>query len=44
MNLMLGAAFSVAFFGFMRCGEFTCRGNFDPNMNLTMGDVIQDDQ
>ena len=39
LNLMLEAAFCVAFFGFLRCGEFTCKGNFDPNINLTMGDV-----
>ena len=45
INLMLEAAFCVAFFGFLRCGEFTCNRAFNPDINLTVGDVkIQDDQ
>ena len=39
LNIMLEAAFTVAFFGFLRCGEFTCTNVFDPEINLTMGDV-----
>ena len=39
LNVMLEAAFTVAFFGFLRCGEFTCRNVFDPNINLNMDDV-----
>ena len=38
-NLKLEAAFCVAFFGFLRCGEFTCRKEFNPDLHLTMGDV-----
>lgn len=44
INLMLEAAFCVAFFGFLRCGEFTCPGMFDPDTNLTLSDVSLDDQ
>ncbi|XP_069119652.1 uncharacterized protein [Argopecten irradians] len=29
----------IAFFGFMRCGEFSCNSTFDPNVNVTVGDV-----
>ena len=39
INLMLEAAFCVAFFGFLRCGEFTCRTEFKSDTHLTMGDV-----
>ena len=39
-DLMLEAVcFCTAFFGFLRCGEFTCKANFNPDVNLTMGDV-----
>ena len=41
---MLEAAFTVAFLGFLRCGEFTCKSVFDPQINLTMDDVtIEED-
>ena len=44
LNIMLEAAFTVAFFGFLRCGEFTCKSVFDPQINLTMDDVtIEED-
>jgi len=36
---MLEAVFSLAFFGFLRCGEFTCTSVFDQNYNPTMGDL-----
>ena len=29
----------VAFFGFLRCGEFTCKQTFDPSSNLTVNDI-----
>ena len=38
-NLMLEAAFCIAFFGFLRCGELTCRKEFNSDFHLTMGDV-----
>lgn len=45
VDKMLETVFVVAFFGFLRCGEFTCRTNFDPNVNLCVGDVeVQDSQ
>ena len=43
LNIMLEAAFTVAFFGFLRCGEFTCKSVFDPDTNLTMEDVQIDE-
>ena len=44
LNIMLEAAFTAAFFGFLRCGEFTCKSVFDPQINLTMDDVtIEED-
>lgn len=33
----------VAFFGFLRCGEFTCTGIFDPSINLCMSDIVFDE-
>jgi len=29
----------VAFFGFLRCGEFTCKQTLDPSSNLTVNDI-----
>ncbi len=40
IDLLLYAACVMAFFGFMRCGEFTCNVNpFSPTKHLTLGDV-----
>ena len=36
-DLVLQTACVVAFFGFLRCGEFTCRANFDSNIHLCIG-------
>jgi hypothetical protein len=36
---MLETVCIVAFFAFLRCGEFTCKANFDPSVNLTIGDI-----
>ena len=33
LNIMLEAAFTVAFFGLLRYGEFTCKSVFDPQIN-----------
>ncbi len=40
MDLLMYAACIMAFFGFMRCGEFTCNSSpFDPSSHLTLADV-----
>ena len=40
-DLLMRAAISAAFFGFLRCGEFTTVTNsFDPEVNICLGDVI----
>lgn len=38
-NLMLETVCTVAFFGFLRCGEFTCKEAFDPSIHLCMSDL-----
>ena len=39
-DILLEAMFSVAFFAFLRCGELTCKNVFDPDIHLTMSDVV----
>jgi hypothetical protein len=39
VDLLMQTMCSVAFFGFLRCGEFTCLSQFDPAVHLTVKDV-----
>jgi hypothetical protein len=39
-NVMLWAAFTLAFFGFLRCSEFTCNSPFDAEYHLSRNDII----
>ena len=40
-DIMMKAACTLAFFGFLRCGEFTAASSvFDPSVHLTIADVI----
>ena len=41
-NVMLWAACCLGFYGFLRAGEFTVNGTFDPSLHLTMADVQVD--
>jgi len=41
---MLHAAFTTAFYAFLRCGEFTVMKTFDPEYNLCVEDVSLDKQ
>lgn len=44
VDSLMKAVCLVAFFGFLRCGEFTCMSNnFDPQTNLTMLDICFSD-
>ena len=38
-TVILWATFSLAFFGFLRCSELTCNGQFDRNVHLTRGHI-----
>lgn len=39
LDLMMETVCTVAFFGFLRCSEFTCKTTFDPSCNLCIGDL-----
>lgn len=39
VDKMLETACIVAFYAFLRCGEFTCKSSFDPSSNLSIQDV-----
>jgi hypothetical protein len=39
LDQMLITACVTAFFGFLRCGEFTCNPNFDPQVNLSLNNI-----
>ena len=39
---MLWAACTLGFFGFLRCGEFTCGQAYDPGCHLSLGDIAID--
>ena len=41
-NVMLWAACCLGFFGFLRAGEFTTNGPFDPSVHLTVADLQVD--
>ena len=41
-NVMLWAACCLGFFGFLRAGEFTTNGPFDPTVHLTAADLQVD--
>lgn len=41
-NVMLLAACCLGFFGFLRAGEFTVNGTFDPTLHLMIADVQVD--
>jgi hypothetical protein len=38
-DLLMQTVCSTAFFGFLRCGEFTCSSSFNPLVNLCIGDI-----
>ena len=42
LDLMLETVCTIGFYGFMRCGEFTVLKaiNFDPSVNLCLGDIL----
>lgn len=39
-SVMLWAAFTLAFFGFLRCSEFTCNSPFQPSYHLSRKDIV----
>ena len=41
IDTLLEAVFFTAFYGFLRCGEFTSTsGDFNPSLDLTLGDLV----
>lgn len=38
-DLTIQTACTLAFYGFLRCSEFTCRNTFNPTVNLCIEDV-----
>ena len=38
-DLVLQTTCVIAFFGFLRCGIFTCMANFNSNIHLCIGDI-----
>lgn len=38
-DLLISTVCVVAFFGFLRCAEFTCKSSFDPESNLCLSDL-----
>ena len=42
LDLMLESAFKMAFFGFLRCGEFTCKSHFDSSHIAKIQDISLD--
>ena len=43
-NVLIWASMTLAFYGCLRCSEFTVpdKAKFDPTINLTVGDVLFD--
>ncbi|XP_078332529.1 uncharacterized protein LOC111130663 isoform X2 [Crassostrea virginica] len=39
-DLLISTVCVVAFFGFLRCAEFTCKSSFDPESNLCLSDLM----
>lgn len=39
-DTLLASVFTIAFWGFLRCSEFTSPATFDPDSNLTIEDII----
>ncbi len=39
-SLMIWAAMTLAFFGFLRLGELTCNCKFNPNIHLTRDSIL----
>lgn len=42
-DILMSTVCVVAFFGFLRCAEFTCKSSFDPECNLCFSDLAMHD-